>query len=94
MIEGDYYKVCTICGFLREWNDTIFRGKELNAFDVWSLISFHVSLWISVTKLFCNYFLVISCLIEDLSCRLLSSFVWAFSFVCSCFLSPFFSIKA
>lgn len=33
----------------------MFRGRKRNHSDVWSLVRFHVSLWVSISKTFCNY---------------------------------------
>ena len=33
----------------------MFRGRERDHSEVWSLIRFHVFLWASISKSFCNY---------------------------------------
>ena len=47
--------VCCDLGYLGERNDRVFRGRERNPNEVWSLARFHVSLWALVLKAFCNY---------------------------------------
>ena len=33
----------------------MFRGKERGLTEIWYLVRFHVSLWASISKNFCNY---------------------------------------
>lgn len=40
---------------LRERNDWVFCGTERDHSEVWPLIRFHVSLWTSISKTFCDY---------------------------------------
>ena len=41
--------------YLGEGNGSVFRGRERDPCEVWPLAKFHVSLWASALKLYCNY---------------------------------------
>lgn len=38
-----------------ERNSRPFGGVQRNPQEIWSLVCFHVSLWASISKTFCNY---------------------------------------
>ena len=65
----------------------MFGGKDMDPYEVWSLVSFHVPLWALVSKLFWETFYLVGT----------PSFRWGglvgLFFVCSCILS-FLSMKA
>ena len=42
-------------GSLGGWNDRVFRGRDKEPCEFWSLVRFLMSLWDSVSKIFCNY---------------------------------------
>ena len=56
----DFYGLsrCVLfCGDIRnEKNNRVFR-LESDPSNLWSLIRFHISLWASTSKTFCNYFI-------------------------------------
>ena len=38
-----------------EENNRVFKGVERDPGEIWSLMRYHDSLWISNSKAFCNY---------------------------------------
>ena len=57
--KGKFLWSATVCVILwalwGEWNNKILRGVERDPKDLWSLVHYHVSLWVSLSKAFCNY---------------------------------------
>ena len=65
----------------------MFRGLDKDPSEIWSFARFNVSLWASVSKLFCNYSLG-KILLSTLSLRKLFFFLWA----CFFYLALYFFI--
>lgn len=57
--EGSFSLACRVRAIL--WvvyvsrNNRVFRGVERDPCKIWSLVWYHVSLWASNSKVFCNY---------------------------------------
>ena len=51
-LAGVYAVLWDIWG---ERSDKVFRGRERDPCEVWSLARFHVFLWVLILKIFCNY---------------------------------------
>lgn len=57
--EGSFFMTCwdvRYFGWFGEQNTRVFRGVECPR-DIWSLVRFHVSIWVSILKTFCNYWI-------------------------------------
>ena len=51
--------VCCYLGHLGG-EEQVFRGREKGYSEVWSLVRFHISLWASISKTFCNYITLVT----------------------------------
>lgn len=56
--EGLISLACGVCAILwvvwGQRNNKVFRGVERDTCEIWSLVRYHVSLWASISKAFCN----------------------------------------
>lgn len=61
MDSGTFYGLLGLCAILwalwGELNGKVLEGVESDLSEVWSLVRFHVSLWVTISKTPCNYFI-------------------------------------